>query len=65
MKMKMNSFDSDEDEIFGFLISNIKLHGSFPENLRKKMERKSYLTISLFNFSCLTDEDGEKNCYQK
>ena len=40
MKMKMNSFDSDEDEIFGFLMSNIKLHGSFPENLRKKSNEK-------------------------
>ena len=36
MKMKINSFDSDEDEIFGFSISNIRLHGSFHENLRKK-----------------------------
>ena len=41
----MNSFDSDEDEIFGFLISNIKLHGSFPENLRKKNGTKK-----LFNY---------------
>ena len=58
--------DGDEknwENEFDLWILHIKIRscGNFLENLRKKMKwKKSYLTISLFNFDCLPNEDLKK-----